>query len=1000
MKGNSSTINGIEPVSSDDMDPDVCRKHCRKVKTDYVLLTEGTTCMCISSTSCDNSPDTLSTVDDSSCITVCVGDSTYKCGANDYSSLYIVTNAISFLDVKEAVSLFECIFSPGTDLLLYETLRLLFVVNEASYPGVEIDFGRNEDLLYLLKRFISTSYSEIGSYLVCLKAMNEINYIKECKHINVFEELSDLSLYALDLYSPNISINFTLTLSSGNNVTCTIDFGDGSKQEIIGIGVVKEYVFTHVYTDGGVRTLNITCSNSRSLLSLNKTFQVEDYIDRLEVITPKLIHMRDNITLKWAIVSVGSFISVKNRLYTAYINETQFLQFTTDKTYGEITITENEYTTTGNFLVVLSVNDDRLGVFEGSSLTKIRESLDNINQTSVRNGLCLPVLHAISFHFTVGKGSQFYTEVDFGDGGVLTVYTPNGVREWVSIFNHTFKQPGQYNVTILSWNELGKVINWTMVTLENEIKDISLTIINATSPDIKVQMIFELTSGTPHPTNAMIECSLGDSTTDIDTQVQFNSQKKLLFDHQFATDGYYTFKCKLTNCVSDMLFQEIVIVGEEIDCLTLSAPQFILIDSEVTFTADVCKGSSVSYDMHFGDGSSGSSVTLHGSSPSAAWSVRHSFDKVGTYHPSVKAYNMWSNIIFSIPGGVHVLDAIRGIVISVPSKVKPGHHAFILIYVTHLGTNPCFEVGMGDGNALLIGKSHCLHKNPDLVNNYWGEFTNNMIYIPYMYKQQGNYCVTVLGKNEVSSEYKKQCIRVDQDMCHQCSLSVSGLGLTIKTALDFLRSYPICLSVMLANNPCDPPRQIVYKWLLVKLFSNTTYETEYHEQVSLDISNERSLCIKANVLGYFKYKATVVAFPSGASDVACTATGYFQVHPTPLITVIKGGPRRTVIHGEQLTMDASASSDPDEGQLTATWICHKEGESFDNLNTGGCGFETGKRISSTALKIELPTSGLVLNQTYTFRLTISVGEKSNQIEQRVRVISSKYSGNIRYVITA
>lgn len=102
-------------------------------------------------------------------------------------------------------------------------------------------------------------YTQPGTYTVILTATNGIITQTVQTVITVDEPISGLIVTAGPLTpTVNTPVSFTTKVTSGTNISYTIDFGDGTPPLIN----PPTMPFTHVYTTPGVYTVTITATNS------------------------------------------------------------------------------------------------------------------------------------------------------------------------------------------------------------------------------------------------------------------------------------------------------------------------------------------------------------------------------------------------------------------------------------------------------------------------------------------------------------------------------------------------------------------------------------------------------------------------------------------------------------------------------------------------------------------------------------------------------------------
>ena len=139
-----------------------------------------------------------------------------------------------------------------------------------------------------------------------------------------------------------------------------------------------------------------------------------------------------------------------------------------------------------------------------------------------------------------------------------------------------------------------------------------------------------------------------------------------------------------------------------------------------------------------------------------------------------------------------------------------------------------------------------------------------------------------------------------------------------------------------------------------------------------------------------------------------SALGFFNVTKSPLIADILGGNKVTRGKGSDITLDGSASSDPDVGtgdnsSMQFTWLCKKQQESFPigpldsvpvvsassgpAIGNGGC-FGTGVgKLSSNGEIVKLDTSQMVVDEFYDVKLIVTKDDRTDDFVQEIKIVS-------------
>ena len=194
---------------------------------------------------------------------------------------------------------------------------------------------------------------------------------------------------------------------------------------------------------------------------------------------------------------------------------------------------------------------------------------------------------------------------------------------------------------------------------------------------------------------------------------------------------------------------------------------------------------------------------------------------------------------------------------------------------------------------------------------------------------------------------------------------------------------------------CSSSQTLLFKWYLVKYSENSGGNTIVERRILLDTkSNEWNL--PRRQFDYGRYFVDLRVAVASRPLVTSSALGFFMITKSPLVADILGGNKVTRGKGNVITLDGSASSDPDVGpgnhsSMQFTWLCKKQQESFVTLlsssGSGGC-FGTGVgKLSSSAKVAQLDTSQMVVGESYDIKLVVIKDDRGDDFVQEIEIVS-------------
>ena len=164
--------------------------------------------------------------------------------------------------------------------------------------------------------------------------------------------------------------------------------------------------------------------------------------------------------------------------------------------------------------------------------------------------------------------------------------------------------------------------------------------------------------------------------------------------------------------------------------------------------------------------------------------------------------------------------------------------------------------------------------------------------------------------------------------------------------------------------------------------------------------------LQKRMLDYGQYYVDVRATYSNQPSVISSALGFFTISKSQLIADIAGGNKVTRGKGNPISLDGSASRDPDvepgnHASMHFTWLCKKRQEHFPNgsldslpvINnslgpgSGGC-FGTGVgKLSSNGSIVKLDTSQMTVGEMYDVKLIVTKDNRIDDFIQEIKIVS-------------
>jgi len=224
-------------------------------------------------------------------------------------------------------------------------------------------------------------------------------------------------------------------------------------------------------------------------------------------------------------------------------------------------------------------------------------------------------------------------------------------------------------------------------------------------------------------------------------------------------------------------------------------------------------------------------------------------------------------------------------------------------------------------------------------------------------------------------------------------------------AVAILRSKDFIVQTNIKKSNCNSSQTLLFEWYLYKYDVDKSGKTVIEFIVPLN-SKSAEWNLQKRQLTYGRYFVDFKAAFASHPRVFGRTLGFFKITKSALIADISGGNKVTRGKGSVITLDASLSRDPDvepgdHSSMQFTWLCKQRNENFPNGSlasipivtpssspgSGGC-FGTGVgKLSSSDIKVNLPTTGMVVDQFYDVKLIVTKDDREDDFWQEIEIVS-------------
>ena len=259
-------------------------------------------------------------------------------------------------------------------------------------------------------------------------------------------------------------------------VNCTLDFGDGTQEEMTGLAeFVNNIKLKHVYPMAGFYDLKFSCDNGYGK-DESRSFTVAQ--------NRKVDYVTKRTGSDIMIPLVGADNYVEN--LQVLVNAAKLVSSAVTVEQKQIIIQGSQFPKSGEYLIQVKsgwfVLHQRIANFQ-----------DGINSVSISvDKEHVDGMEPVEITFMIAGGDHTHLHIKYGDGKEEFLYYPNGGNPLIVKKTHSYKELGWYTISIIAANDVGFVQASKMVTSEREIRNVSVSVANVTTLGMPAEFIFEV----------------------------------------------------------------------------------------------------------------------------------------------------------------------------------------------------------------------------------------------------------------------------------------------------------------------------------------------------------------------------------------------------------------------------------------------------------------------------------------------------------------------------
>ncbi|XP_028300590.1 polycystin-1 isoform X2 [Gouania willdenowi] len=462
--------------------------------------------------------------------------------------------------------------------------------------GIHYDWQFGDGSTRQQGRRVAHTYMQGGAFNICVSVNNTISATEACAEMFVYEEIEELTAESsspTEFHSPT---KVSARLASGNNITWTFSMGDGK------VYTTVEPHVSHVYANEGNYTVNVTAMNSVS--SGWMTLPVQVFIFEVIKMEP-LGCVQERTTSNFSALVSGNT--------SLHHYEWSFGDGSPKETHLGNPRVSHTYRTSGSYhlslLVYSGVNKAAKPSF--FSLVCVQPALTKINLTLDKS--FFSVGEEIRLQVKAEPEFSYSYQWDFGrEEDLLLTHGSNIVT--------TYKNPGQYTVTVVVFNNISAINTSVAVDVQTPIGPIYI-FHNGTK-------LNNLTLGAPYTFRTS---PLASSVTYSWVLGDGNVCKGQSIFHTYNKTGHYNITLKAANSVSHNDTFLLVTVLAPVRGLTVNSSLInVSLNASVDFEAHLDEGDDVRFSWILCD----RCTAIPGTN-----TMFYTFRSVGTFNIIVTAEN-------------------------------------------------------------------------------------------------------------------------------------------------------------------------------------------------------------------------------------------------------------------------------------------------------------------------------------------------------------------------
>ena len=204
---------------------------------------------------------------------------------------------------------------------------------------------------------------------------------------------------------------------------------------------------------------------------------------------------------------------------------------------------------------------------------------------------------------TMNSGTYVMIDVDYGDGETSKKFVSNWTMGSVVSLRHGYKSLGEFNVAVKVKNSINESISTKKITIHDNVENIDFDIASLATPGY-LEVRFRRTDNASATLHTSLTLDYGDDQTPV---MEPNFDMAASLNHTYNASGVYELTASFKNPIGKAEIKTQISVIEPLEGVKIhinKGKYGLPVEDDIIVEFDATKGSNVTIEYYYGDGSS------------------------------------------------------------------------------------------------------------------------------------------------------------------------------------------------------------------------------------------------------------------------------------------------------------------------------------------------------------------------------------------------------------